>query len=299
MARPCFNPHFPLSPGARIRVIAPCGPVPQEPFDKGIEILKAWGIEPLISLGVTKCDRYLAGPDSERIHELVHALSDSESEAVWMARGGYGAHRIAEKFAQSLPENPLPLIGFSDGTALHSVLERAGHHGVHGPVITQLYRLDAASLENCRSFLFDSEFRFQWEGLQPFDKQKIHAEGELWGGNLALLTASIGTPFEVDLAGKIVFLEDVGEAPYRIDRMLQHLLQATNIKQAAGILLGDFSTKAEDLEWLHALWQEFAQMIPCPLWSGFPVGHGPTNHMIPIGANVSVNNTVCVAVRNE
>ena len=268
----------------RILVVAPCGPIPEEPFKAGCEILGDWGLELCFTDGLWSKDRYLAGSDSQRAGSLVAALSDQQAKLVWMARGGYGATRIHSELMSLFPADPIPLIGFSDGTAIHAIFQKFQKLSFHGPVITQLHRLDENSLQQCRQILFDDPAPCVFPKLTPLTDCVETEPSPIWGGNLALLTSMIGTPAHVTFKNKIIFLEDVGEPAYRVDRMLQQLINSGELNQAAGIVFGHFTGGSEqDRQWNEVLWREVASKIPCPLWKGLAVGHGEENWTVPLG----------------
>lgn len=280
-----------LTPGSKIHVVAPCGPIPEEPFQAGISILESWGLTLQLSEGISDKDRYLAGRDASRAENLVNAMRDEEADLIWMARGGYGATRILDTLSTQLPLHSPPLVGFSDGTALHALYRLHGMPAIHGPVITQLYRLSGPSLKETKEFLFSPKETLKFPEMTPISEVESIPETTLWGGNLALLSALVGTPYQVDLSSKIVFLEDVGEPAYRVDRMLRQLIQGGNLGSARGILLGEFSAPDEDPKsWMNDLWKEIAEELNVPIWTGFPSGHGENNRMIPLGKRCRIEN---------
>jgi len=282
-----------LQPEDRILIVAPSGPVPEEPFKSGCKILRDWGLELCFSDGLWSKDRYLAGPDSARMQSLVEAIVDQDARLVWMARGGYGATRLHGELLKAFPEAPLPLIGFSDGTALHAVYQRSGNLSFHGPVVTQLHRLSEESLNQCHHILFAPSETIQFPSLTALSGVEHSSPAPIWGGNLALLTAMVGTHAHVDCGGKLIFLEDVGETTYRIDRMIQQLVLSGAFDNAAGLVLGHFTGgSSRDDEWNDILWQEVASKLPCPVWKGLAVGHGEENWMVPLGGEAQIQNNV-------
>jgi muramoyltetrapeptide carboxypeptidase len=275
----------PLGPGAHIRVVAPSGCVDSDRLDRGISLLKErFGFS--VSLDLPKeTDRYLAGSDEDRLAALQRAFEDRTVDGIWCGRGGYGAIRIATAVGAMSPR-PVPLIGFSDLTVLHAVLAREGIRSWHGPVVSQLADLDTHSLEQCANMLQGSGS----PDLLPSAKAKVlrpgFAEGPLRGGNLTMLASLAGTPWTPDLRGAIVFLEDVGESVYRLDRCLQQLRHACGLDDAAAVVLGAFTeVPREESDWLDSLWLELARTIQCPVVEGLPVGHRAPNWMLPLGAH--------------
>jgi len=277
--------HPALQPGAHIRVIAPSGPVPGEHLELGLTILeKRFGFTYSVDDTAYQRDRYFSSPDSIRLQGLHNALDDPSVDGIWCARGGYGAMRIASMIdPEKLQQRPIPMIGFSDITVLHQVFNQAGISTFHGPVITQLSRLDEASLEQTRKSLMGESEAFQWTLPEAIILSPGNAKGRIMGGNLSILASLAGTQWQPDFTDAVVFLEDVGEPCYRCDRMIQQLLHSCSLRDAAALLLGDFTrSPADDGAWFDALWVELAAEIEGPVLRGFPTGHGERNHTIPM-----------------
>jgi muramoyltetrapeptide carboxypeptidase len=230
--------------------------------------------------------RYLAGTDAQRLADLQEALDD-DSRAIFCARGGYGAMRLLPALANRTAPNKL-LVGFSDVTALHGWLQTRGVMSLHAPVLTQLGRQPHTA---ARLFhLLEEE-----TPVAPLEGARTVvpgvAEGPLVGGNLAVLSRLIGTPFFPKLEGAILFLEDVTERPYRIDRMLTHLLLANAFQGVRGIALGTF-TECEEKDAAFTSAEVIAEIlrplgVPCA--ADFPVGHSDPNQPIPLGAQVRLD----------
>jgi len=278
-----------LSPGDTVSIVAPCGPVPEDSFKAGCQILRNWGLQLDISSGIEDKTRYLAGTDENRLSRLRSSMTQATNQCVWMARGGYGATRILEDLLRDFPLNPPPLIGFSDGTALHAAYMKEGYLSIHGPVITQLHRLSDTALEACHTFLFAHNAPPSFPEMIPLSSTTHSEAGLSWGGNLALLCAMVGTPAHVDLRNKLLFIEDVGESTYRVDRMMQQLLQTGELDHAKGLILGDFTGRNDPEEsWFDGFWEDFSNQTKCPIWKGLPVGHGPCNWMVPLGVQSKI-----------
>jgi len=282
------NAPIALGPGARIRIVAPSGRIDLDRLESGKSILENhFGFDVSVDLP-RETDRYLAGPDACRLDAIHRAFDSPDVDGIWCGRGGYGAIRIAPNL-RDLSTRPLPLIGFSDLTVLQGVLAGQGIRSWHGPVVSQLGDLDTPSLDQCARML-------RGEGpalLLPSDRMQVlqegSAEGPLRGGNLTMLASMAGTPWTPDLRGAIVFLEDVGESVYRLDRCLQQLRHACGLDEAGAIVLGAFTQVPEgESKWLDSLWLELADTITCPVVGGLPVGHQSPNWMLPLGAHVKL-----------
>ncbi|MDR0966115.1 MAG: LD-carboxypeptidase [Myxococcales bacterium] len=280
-----FCPAPALAPGDVVSVIAPSSPFDRAAFDRGLQRLSE-RYRPRLAPDLFACERYLAGSDARRLQALNEALADAESRAIFCARGGYGAMRLLPGL--KLPETPKVLVGFSDITALHAALQVNGWRSLHGPVLTQLGRLDEAMARALFDCLESGTHlpRFVGEAVVPGV-----VEGPVLGGNLSVLTRLIGTPFLPALDGAILFLEDVGERPYRLDRMLQHLALAGGLARVAGVALGDFTDcDDEHLQLRGAAFvrEELArQGVPCV--AGLRVGHGLDNWPLPLGARARLD----------
>jgi muramoyltetrapeptide carboxypeptidase len=267
--------------------VAPAGPFDRAAFEAGLEVI-ARRYRVHYDPAVLARHRYLAGTDERRLGELVAALRDSGTRAVFCARGGYGVMRLLPSLG-STPLAPKPVIGFSDLTALHQLLQRERLVSIHGPNLTQLSRVDALAQSRLFALLESGASAATLTGAETYVGGV--AEGPLLGGNLSVLTRLLGTPFLAPLAGAILLLEDVGERPYRLDRMWTHLTLAGVFRQVRGIVLGTFTgCEEKDADYssgdvLHDL--ACATGLPCA--AGFPIGHGEHNQPVPLGVRVRLD----------
>lgn len=281
-----FQSPAPLHAGDAVAVVAPAGPFDREGFEQGLAVL-ARRYRPRHGEGLFSAERYLAGSDDRRLEELQRALFDPEVKAIFAARGGYGAMRLLPRLAW--PAAPRLLVGFSDVTALHGAAQARGWRSAHAPVVTQLGRQPSASVDRLFALLESAVPAAALEGgrcLVPGT-----AEGPLVGGNLSVLTRLLGTPFVPPLDGAVLLLEDVGERPYRLDRMWTHLALAGALKKVRGIALGDF-TGCEEPGGAYGSADVLASLaaetgLPCA--AGFQVGHGAVNLAVPLGARVRLD----------
>jgi muramoyltetrapeptide carboxypeptidase len=284
-----FQPPPALRPGDRVAVIAPASGFDREAFDTGLALIsRRYHAE--YTTGVFERQRYLAGSDARRLAELTAALADPGIRAVFCARGGYGATRLLLRLdASALPGPPKLLVGFSDITALHLWLQAHGHASIHGPVLTQLGRLPAATCERLFALLESTAPAPPLNGTVTYVGGA--AEGPLLGGNLSVLTRLLGTRFVPSLDGAILLLEDQGERPYRLDRMWTHLQLAGVFARVRGIALGSFTACEEpDAPYTSAdVLRELAQATGLPCAAGFPVGHGDLNEPVPLGVRVRLD----------
>ena len=261
--------------------------MPREAFAAGIEVLRA-RYDVRYDEGVLARAGYLAGPDERRLAELTAALADPDARAIVMARGGYGLLRLLPFIDMgALVSRPRPIVGFSDGTALLALAARAGVASIHGPVVTQLGSLgvgDQGALFERLETPGPSGLCAGLDGLIPG-----RVQGPLIGGNLEMFSRLIGTPYLPDVAGAILFFEDLGERPYRIDRLLAHLDLAGIFSAAAGVIAGDFSGCREpeairgDSPTAEEVLVERLGRLPIPVALGGTFGHGTRNRALPYG----------------
>jgi len=277
-----------ISPGSKIAVVAPAGPVPADRYRAGLEILAArYTLVHVYDPAAAGPLPYLAGTDQQRSEALNRALRDPQVEAIFCARGGYGSLRILEALdGEALRRRRPALVGFSDVTALHAWAARLGVPTLHGPVVTQLARLPAAEVEALFAAL-EGRGLPTLTGLQPAVGGR--ARGPLRGGNLTMLSHLCGTPWQPDVRGAILLLEEIGEAPYRLDRMLTQLRLARALEGVAGIVVGTLldcdapqGPTAALVEARSVVVERLAG-LGVPLVLGAPVGHGDHNLALPMG----------------
>ncbi|HEV2131870.1 MAG TPA: LD-carboxypeptidase [Longimicrobiaceae bacterium] len=279
-----------LGPGARIALVAPAGPVPAEAVDLALERVHAWGWEPLLGRHARGRHGYLSGTDAERLADLNGALRSPENEAIWCLRGGYGTMRLLERIDwDALVRRPRPLIGFSDNTALHLAIHRRGLVSFHGPHAAA--ELPPTAEEVLLAVLTRPEpagalpFPAGWPGAETLVGGR--AEGPLVGGNLSLIAATLGTPYQIRSEGAILFLEEVGEPAYRLDRLLSQLQLAGVLRGVAGIALGGFTecggvSRAGIPSALEVLRDRLSE-LRVPIAAGLPFGHIPESWTLPLG----------------
>jgi len=282
---------FSLRKGDTIGLVAPAGPWDEEEFARGVRILDQYGFKVKIAHDLGAKESYLAGSDRHRL-ALFHAIwRDPEVQAVLAVRGGYGSLRILSAIDyQLIRHHPKIFIGFSDITALHcAILQHTGLVTFHGPMITTLAKHDRQSLLS----FFDT---ITSGACRPIGTPSVEilksgqAAGRLIGGNLTTAVHLLSTPFEVSWQDKIVFLEDVGEAPYRIDRMLTHLKMAGRFAGIRGLILGSF-TNCGDQEMIWARVMELFSNENLPIWANFPIGHGKQNMIVPMGSEAVMDSS--------
>jgi len=293
-----------LKAGDTVGVIAPASGLVQESFDKAVQNLESLGFKTKIGKSARNLRGFLAGTDKERIDDLHWAFSDAEIKAVWCLRGGYGVSRILPNVDYNLiKKNPKIFIGYSDITALHTaIFQNCGLVTFHGPVASSNY-LDY-SKKHVVNVLMNPSVPYKIE-LSEYNKThesnlyktevitKGKARGKLIGGNLSLLSALAGTPFALkNLKGKILFIEDVGEQPYRIDRMLTQLRQSVDLTQLAGIALGifeDCNPKTPNTQSLIEVLKDRLGNLRIPVIYGLSFGHIRDQFTLPVGIEAELD----------
>lgn len=283
------RPHK-LKEGDLVALVAPSGPVPPDRAAAAVDVLTGWGLRTRMGAYALGKHTFFAGTDEERLEDLNAALRDEEVRGVLCLRGGYGMQRIVEDidFA-AVKADPKLVMGFSDITALHLALWcETGLATVHGPVASQFDKgAGSPTARGAYTALMtgeditvaadpdESTFRVRTSGT---------AEGTLIGGNLSMLATTIGTRHAPDLAGAILLIEDLNEAPYRIDRMLTQLLRAGWLDGIAGIAVGQFTDCADEGRTTpEDVLTERLAGIGVPVLGGLPIGHGDEHVAIGLG----------------
>lgn len=277
-----------LRPNGVIAVVAPSGPFEIAAFERGLERLRSRYVvrheESILSR-----HGYLAGDDDRRLRELVRAIEDESVDAIVCARGGYGATRLLEHLdpARVRATRKL-LVGFSDVTALHALWARAGVCSLHAPMVAALGRADEDLVERFVQAIEGATMP-GLDGLECIEAGV--ACGPLVGGNLAVLAALVGTPYAPPIDGCVLFLEDVGERPYRIDRMLTTLRHAGWFERVVGVALGAFTDgpPGPDGVELSSVLRERMTGLGVPVVAGIPAGHVDDNLELTFGVSVRVD----------
>lgn len=277
----------PLRPGDPVRVVAPSGPIEGDVLERGLAVLRdEWGLRVRVRPDVTARLGFLAGDDGRRIEEWREAVADREARAIFVARGGYGAMRLLPALdAGLLAADPKWVIGFSDATAIHAGLNLAGLATVHGPTVSTVARATPEARAHLRALLF---------GPPPAGCPATavvtagRAAGPLAGGCLSLLAHLCGTPWLPRLRGSVLFLEDVDEKPYRLDRYLTQLRLAGALDGVRGVCIGQLT--ACDHGGLRGAdtVRAFVRAMGVPAIEGLPAGHVDANFALPLGTTVTV-----------
>lgn len=301
MVRSKLRKPAPLRPGDVVRVIAPSSPLNDlARLTAGVAVLESWGLTVRMHDGLyDRRHLYFAGRPEERAAELMESLLDPAAKAIFPIRGGYGVTTILPLLdaAAIAAAPPKIVVGCSDLTALLTwLVQDVGQTCLHGPMVGSLGAdRDEAGAARLRTLLFSdgkpADLVPKEDSDHPFCVSPGVATGRAVGGSLSLLAAQCGTPWQVDARDAILFLEDVGERPYRVDRLLVQLAQAGLFEQASGVVLGDFTGCDEPnggLGWRAAVDRVFRRLA-IPVLAGLPFGHGTPNLAWPLGVRVQMD----------
>jgi muramoyltetrapeptide carboxypeptidase len=281
-----------LASGTRVALVAPAGPVDAERITASEERCRGLGLEPVVFPSASARARYLAGTDAERLADLQGALDDPGIGAVWALRGGYGTLRILERLSlERQRRDPIPFIGFSDNTSLHVRHAELGVVSFHGPHPAD--ELTPEADDWFRRVLFRAEppGALPRSGGDPKPRSLVPgvAEGPIVGGNLAILASLCGTRHAPRARGAILFLEDVGEPAYRIDRMLLQLERSGVLDGVAGLAFGRFTADREEPSEVGGVLAEVAERAGVPAVADLPFGHVRSNLVLPVGARARLD----------
>src|SRR3954470_2304661 len=322
-------PIFPkaLAPGDTVMIVAPAKYLDHERVDYATKRLEKMGFKVRIPKDLFRKKGFLGGSDEDRARELMEAFADPEVNAIFPGTGGYGTTRIVDKLDYDvIRRNPKILVGFSDITGLHiAINQKTGLVTFHSP----LPEWGLGTEENMSPYAA----KWFWRAIlaksyrdSPQDKLGIgytiethaadppqlgddklfkdvphpvtmhagKASGRLIGGNVSVVVATMGSPYEIETDGKILFLEDVGEEPYRVDRMLNTLRLAGKFDHVAGVILGQFSPRKEEAKWstdesMDEVLSDFFGKLNVPVVSHFPLGHVRYNTTLPVGASAELD----------
>jgi muramoyltetrapeptide carboxypeptidase len=252
-------------------------------------LLKTWGLE--VKLGKTIGQEFnqLSGEDALRTKDFQEAINNPNIKAIWCVRGGYGTVKIIDKLDFSaLLQNPKWIIGYSDVTVLHSHLHNLGLETLHATMPINIAKNSEEAKETLRKALFGEQLSYQI----PTDSLSINgkAKGKLIGGNLSIIYSLMGSNSSMETDGKILFLEDLDEYLYHIDRMMMNLKRSGYLKNLKGIIVGGMtSMKDNEIPWGKDAYQiilEHTQELKIPVVFNFPAGHIPDNRALIMGRNI-------------
>ncbi|MFI1744859.1 S66 peptidase family protein [Thalassobellus sediminis] len=289
-----------LKAGDTVAIVAPSGILKNRigEVEKAKALLKSWGLHAVVGKHVFNQANHFAGTDDERCEDFQNALDDPKISAIWCARGGYGAVRILDKLDYNkFRKNPKWVIGYSDITALHSQIHNEGFESLHAMMCTSLQDDAETIKETISTFkkaLFGNPLTYALKGSN-YNKTGT-ATGKLIGGNLSILQTMLGSKTSMDTSGKILFIEEIGEYKYHIDRLLQSLKRAGYFENCKGVIIGDMTKiKRNTTPWGSSIEQLILDVLAeydFPVAFNMHAGHEKDNRALVLGKTVdlTVNN---------
>jgi len=283
-------PDF-LHKGDRVGVVATAKKVHTANTKKGIEILQDWGLKVEVGKHVFCSHQIFAGTDEQRLDDFQKMINDPDIRAIFIVRGGYGTTRIIDQIDfNPLQLSPKWICGFSDITAIHAHLFRLGIASIHAPMPSFFYSLNQHALKWFKDLMFGEKRDL----IAKPGKLNKHgqARSKLVGGNLSIICHTIGTPSEIITQGNILFIEDVGEQLYNLDRMMVQLKRSGFLNDLAGLIVGQFTDmKDEDPFGMdsYEIVYEHVKDFDYPVAFNFPIGHSSSNYAVPIGVECSLS----------
>lgn len=285
-----------LKKGDTVAIVAPSGVLKNYNgyILKAKELLKSWELEVVIGENVFNDNGHFAGTDNQRSADFQLALDDKAIKAIWCARGGYGAMRVIDNLNfEKYKENPKWIIGYSDITAIHNDLHNNKSESIHGIMCKSLEKIDVDNNESIsllKKTLFGEKLSYTIEGNNY--NIEGNSNGQLIGGNLTLLHCLLGSESSIDTDGKILFIEDLGEYLYHIDRMLISLKRAGYFDNCKGLIVGDFTDMRKNTtpfgRNLKELILDIVKEYDFPVSFGFPAGHGEKNYPMILGREINL-----------
>ncbi len=281
-----------LKPGDSVQIIAPASRTSDERLSALKELLESWHLTCLVDESIFGDDVLCANTDEQRFYSLSHALHNPEIKAIICVRGGYGSMRLIPALSKILcPAEPKLFVGMSDITALHLYFGQQWHWPtILGALTSEVF--SAESIAMLKSILFGeiNHVAFSGRALNSAAESNRLINAPLTGGNLCLAQTSIGTLWQLDGQNKIVFLEEIDERGYRVDRMLEHMRQANLFKNTAAIVFGDFlgGDEVNGKNLIQPVLKRFAEQCDIPVIQIEGVGHGHTNLPLMLGATAQL-----------
>jgi muramoyltetrapeptide carboxypeptidase len=290
-----------LQEGDTIAIVAPAGILKdrEDTIQKAKELAENWGLSVILGTNVFNQNNHFAGTDAERAADFQEALDNKSIKAIWTARGGYGSVRILDLLDfTKFKEHPKWIIGYSDITALHNHIHNLGIETMHGMMATSLEEKPEEIIQTISSFkkaLFGEELKYSIPAPEGNRNAILNSgeilKGQLIGGNLSILTSMLGSNSQLLTEGKILFIEEIGEYKYSIDRMVQSLKRAGYFTKVKAVIVGNMSSiKKNSTQWGSTIEQLILEAIPknIPVLFDFPAGHEADNRALIFGRNVAL-----------
>ena len=281
----------PLRRGGTIGVVATAGCVDDELLCAGVQAVRQEGFQVELAPGVYDRKGYLAGDNEKRARDLEGFFDRADLDAIFCARGGFGSIQLLPHLTASIRSQPKIFAGYSDVTILLNwLLQKCGMVTFHAPMVAMDFARGLP--QRSRGHLWGTLTGEKWMWTVEVGEviRSGKAQAEMLGGCLSVLVTTLGTPYEIDTTGKLLFLEDVGEKPYRVERMLTHLKMAGKLERLAGLAFGDFThCDGEGPRDIREIVGELFHKAPYPVVMGIPAGHGKENLALPFGVEMALD----------
>ncbi|WP_341220227.1 LD-carboxypeptidase [Polaribacter atrinae] len=285
-----------LQIGDTIAIVAPAGILKnrEATIARAKQLAESWGLKVVLGEHIFNKDSHFAGSDDERAADIQKALDNPNIKAIWSGRGGYGSVRVLDKLDYTFfLEHPKWIIGYSDITAFHSHIHNLGvetMHAMMGSSVDDKPELIVETLSTFKKAIFGEQLKYTIPSSKYNRKGEV--SGQIVGGNLALLASMLGSNSEVDTNDKILFIEEIGEYKYSIDRMLQSLKRAGYFDKCKGLIIGDISKiKSNSTNWGHTIEELVLDVVKeynFPVMFDFPAGHEPDNRALILGRKIEL-----------
>lgn len=283
-----------LTKGDTVAIVATARKIEAQHLQPAIDLLKSWGLNVVLGKTIGKENNQLAGADWQRATDFQEMIDDPSIKAVWCAKGGYGTVRMIDRVKfDNFKKHPKWIIGFSDATVLHSHINNMDIATIHGIMCVSTLHATSEAKETLRKALFGEKLEYN---IEPHEFNKPgKATGELVGGNLSVLYSIVGSESEVDYKGKILFIEDLDEYLYHIDRMMMNLKRNGYFKNVKGIIIGGMTKMNDnDIPWGHdalEIIKDITKDYDIPICFNFPAGHMKDNRALVMGKEITLEVT--------
>lgn len=281
-----------LKPEDKVGVVSTAKRTEPHEIEQGLAVLKSWGLEPVIGRNAFNEYGFLAGTDEERLTDLQQMLDDDSIKAVFFTKGGYGTLRIVDGIDwTNFRQNPKWLVGYSDITLLHCHVHNFGIESLHAVMLQGYAKSTIASYDTIMAALFGERLNYEIPSA-PDTTLNGNVEGILVGGNLSMLFAIVGSPSDINMDSKILFIEDIDEYLYHYDRMLVSLKRAGKLKGLKAVIVGQMvDIKESTLPWGRNDREITLEHFECPVIFDFPAGHVTDNRALLLGRNIKMTST--------
>ena len=289
MKRPPF-----LKLNDKVVIVSPSGNISPVYVNNTMDILQEWGLRVTISENALRQTGRFSGFVEQRLHDLQTAMDDDDVKMIFCSRGGYGAVHLLDRLDfTAIKDNPKWLVGFSDITALHAAFQSHGIMSIHGPMVKHFSEEGAANLSvlYTKSAVSGKDLKYSIPVEHPFLNREGRATGVLFGGNLSVFTSLLGSKYSKIPRNGILFIEDIGEEPYRIDRMIYQLKVSGVFNRIKGLIVGQFTEYEEDNKMYASLYESILSAVKefdFPVCFGFPVGHTSINLPMVMGGRATL-----------